>query len=216
MLRPQNGRSERLVGAVLAEDPSYRDRIFLATKLGYVFDEEKNEANGDVRGDREFVINAVNESLRRLGTVPNLHYVHRIDPRVTPEETFGTLEELRKAGKVKAIGISECSPETLRRAAKVCKLSALQYEYSLWNHDLETNGVLEAARENGLTIFGYSPIGRGLLSGQFKTREEAVADGGAVRSSWRVHANARSEDAIQGSKRRIGRRISVLWISCRR
>ena len=86
-----------------------------------------------------------------------------------------TSHELRKAGKIGAIGISECSADTLRKAAKLCELSALQVEYSAWATHIERDGTLAAARELGIPVFGYSPIGRGLLSGTFKTAEEATS-----------------------------------------
>ncbi|KAI5120102.1 hypothetical protein M0805_001258 [Coniferiporia weirii] len=149
--------------SVLAEGDN-RSKVFLATKFGHEFDPETRQTTGKIRGDAAYVRQAVENSIKRLGTTPDLIYQHRVDPNVSLEETYGTLEELRKAGKFKHIGISEPSAETLRKAAKIAKISALQIEYSPWTTDIERNGVLQAARELGIPIVAYSPLGRGFLT----------------------------------------------------
>jgi aryl-alcohol dehydrogenase-like predicted oxidoreductase len=104
--------------------------------------------------------------LKRLGTdYIDLYYQHRVDPAVPIEETVGAMAELKRAGKVRAIGLSEAAPETLRRAAAVHPIAALQSEYSLWSRDVETNGVLSTCRERGIGFVPYSPLGRGFLTG---------------------------------------------------
>ncbi|KAI5114825.1 hypothetical protein M0805_009776 [Coniferiporia weirii] len=151
------------LSSVLAEGDN-RSKVFLATKFGHEFDPETRRTTGKIRGDAAYVRQAVENSIKRLGTTPDLIYQHRVDPNVSLEETYGTLEELRKAGKFKHIGISEPSAETLRKAAKIAKISALQIEYSPWTTDIERNGVLQAARELGIPIVAYSPLGRGFLT----------------------------------------------------
>jgi aryl-alcohol dehydrogenase-like predicted oxidoreductase len=109
---------------------------------------------------------ACNGSLNRLGIeVIDLYYQHRVDPKVPIEETVGAMAELVSAGKVRALGLSEASPETLRRAAKVHPIAALQSEYSLWTRDVETNGVIATCRELGIAFVPYSPLGGGFLTG---------------------------------------------------
>ncbi len=95
----------------------------------------------------------------------DLYYQHRVDPNVPIEETVGALKELTAAGKIRSIGLSEASPDTIRRAAKVHPIAALQSEYSLWTRDVETNGVLATCRELGIAFVPYSPLGRGFLTG---------------------------------------------------
>jgi len=123
-------------------------------------------------GDTAYVRQSIDESIERLGFTPDLYYQHRVDPKVPIEETYTVLEELRKAGKFKYIGISEPSANSLRKAAKVAKISALQIEYSPWTTDIERNGVLETARELGITIIAYSPLGRGFLTGRYKSPDD--------------------------------------------
>ncbi|CAB4435826.1 unnamed protein product [Rhizophagus irregularis] len=102
----------------------------------------------------------------------DLYYQHRVDPNTPIEDTVGTLAELVKEGKVKYIGLSECSAKTLRRAYKVHPIAAVQMEYSPWTLDIETNGILEACRELGVTIVAYSPLGRGFLTGKYKSIDD--------------------------------------------
>jgi aryl-alcohol dehydrogenase-like predicted oxidoreductase len=111
--------------------------------------------------------------LKRLGIeVVDLFYQHRVDPQVPIEETVGAMGELVKQGKVRALGLSEAGPETLRRAAKIHPIAALQSEYSLWTRDVESNGVLATCRELGVTFVAYSPLGRGFLTGAIQKLDD--------------------------------------------
>jgi len=166
-----NGHNEELIGAVLKEGDN-RSKVFLATKFGNHFNPVTREATGKVKGDAAYIREAIENSIKRLGTTPDLYYQHRVDPTVDLQETFGTLAELRDAGKFKYIGMSECSAETLRKAAKITTIDALQIEYSPWTTDIERNGILEAARELKIPIVAYSPLGRGFLTGRYKTFED--------------------------------------------
>ncbi|KAJ7471902.1 NADP-dependent oxidoreductase domain-containing protein [Mycena latifolia] len=149
-----------------------RNEIFLATKFGVT-------ASMDVRSDPEFVKEQVATSLSRLG-VPyiDLYYQHRIDPKTPIEVTVGAMAELVKEGKVKYLGLSECSAKALRRAYAVHPIAAVQVEYSPFVLDIEDPKIalLETARELGVTIVAYSPLGRGLLTGQYKSPDDFDKD----------------------------------------
>jgi len=166
-----SGHNEELIGAVFKEGDN-RSKVFLATKFGNVFDPVTKKPSGQVRGDAAYIRECIDASIKRLGTTPDLYYQHRVDPNVSLEETFGTLEQLRKEGKFKYIGMSEPNTETLRKAAKIAKIDALQIEYSPWTPDIESNGILDACRELNIPIVAYSPLGRGFLTGRYKTFED--------------------------------------------
>ncbi len=183
--------NEELVGRFLREVP--RDRVVVATKFGF-----RIEPDGTRRGADSSPANvrrAVEGSLKRLGIdFIDLYYQHRVDPNVPIEETVGAMAELVKAGKVRALGLSEAGPETLRRASKVHTIAALQSEYSLWTRDVETNGVLATCRELGITFVPYSPLGRGFLTGAIQKIEDLDA------SDWRRNNYPRlAEDALQSN-----------------
>jgi aryl-alcohol dehydrogenase-like predicted oxidoreductase len=126
-----------------------------------------------IRGDPEYVRQACDASLERLGVDHiDLYYQHRVDPKVPVEETIGAMAELVRAGKVKHLGMSEASPESIRRAHKTHPITALQTEYSLWTRDVEENGILDTVRELGIGFVAYSPLGRGFLAGRFKSFED--------------------------------------------
>jgi len=151
-----------------------RNEIFVATKFGFTLD-----ANRPVNGSPEYVKQACESSLKRLGvSCIDLYYVHRADPTVPIEKTVGAIAELVKAGKVKYIGLSECSSVALRRAHAVHPISALQVEYSPFTLDIEHEKIalLKTARELGVTIVAYSPMGRGLLTGQYKSLDDFAPD----------------------------------------
>ncbi|ADG77273.1 aldo/keto reductase [Tsukamurella paurometabola] len=142
---------------------AHRDEIVLATKFGFVMDENARPIGLDGRPER--VAGCVDGSLRRLGVdVIDLYYLHRVDPQVPVEETVGAMAEQVKAGKVRALGLSEASAEDIRKAAAVHPISALQSEYSIFTRDVE-EGPLQAAREVGASLVPYSPLGRGMLTG---------------------------------------------------
>jgi aryl-alcohol dehydrogenase-like predicted oxidoreductase len=157
-------KNEELLGRFLREVP--RGKIVVATKFGFRIGAEGITG---VDGSPENARRACDASLKRLGTdYIDLYYQHRVDPSVPIEETVGAMAELKRAGKVRAIGLSEAAPETLRRAAAVHPIAALQSEYSLWSRDVETNGVLPTCRELGIGFVPYSPLGRGFLTGAIK------------------------------------------------
>ncbi len=159
--------NERLVGRAISDR---RDQVILATKFGNVRDE--SGAFLGIRGDAEYVKKSCDASLKRLGVDHiDLYYQHRVD-RTTPiEETVTAMAELVEAGKVRYLGLSEASPETIRRAHKIHPISALQTEYSLWTRDPE-NEILATVRELGIGFVAYSPLGRGILSGMIKSLDD--------------------------------------------
>ncbi|MFI7118422.1 aldo/keto reductase [Amycolatopsis sp. NPDC049868] len=162
------GRNEELVGRALA---GKRDQVVLATKFGIVRDEADPSKRG-VRGDEFYVRQQVEASLRRLDVDHiDLYYQHRVDPNVPIEETAGALSSLVEQGKIRHIGLSEAGPETIRRAHAVHPVTAVQTEWSLWSRDIE-NEVVPVCRELGIGLVPYSPLGRGFLTGRFKSKED--------------------------------------------
>ena len=152
-----------------------RDDVVIATKFSIV-----RGPNGErlgVRGDAPYVRDACDASLKRLGVDHiDLYYQHRVDPNVPIEETVGAMGELVKAGKVRHLGLSEAAADTIRRAHATHPITALQTEYSLWTRDVEENGILATVRELGIGFVAYSPLGRGFLTGQFKSFDDLPAD----------------------------------------
>jgi aryl-alcohol dehydrogenase-like predicted oxidoreductase len=166
------GDNEVLVGKALR---GIRDKVFLATKFGIVRDKAKPDLRG-VSGKPEYVRACCDASLKRLGVdTIDLYYQHRVDPNTPIEETVGALAELVRAGKIRHIGLSEAGPATIRRAAAVHPIAALQTEYSLWTRDPEDE-VLPTTRELGIAFVAYSPLGRGFLTGQYKRFEDLASD----------------------------------------
>jgi aryl-alcohol dehydrogenase-like predicted oxidoreductase len=166
------GRNEELVGQALAG--SRRSSVIVATKFGNVRG-PAGEFLG-IRGDPAYVRECCDASLRRLKIdAIDLYYQHRVDPQVPIEDTVGAMAELVRAGKVRHLGLSEAAPATIRRAARVHPIAALQTEYSLWSREVEAE-ILPTVRELGITFVAYSPLGRGFLTGQFKTFEDLPAD----------------------------------------
>src|SRR3954447_21163305 len=163
--------NERLVGRAI---DGRRDDVQVATKFGNVRG-ERGERLG-IRGDAEYVRQACDASLERLGVDHiDLYYQHRVDKSVEIEETVGAMKELVDAGKVRYIGLSEASPETIRRAHAVYPITALQTEYSLWSRDPEAE-ILPTVRELGIGFVAYSPLGRGFLSGRFRSPSDFPDD----------------------------------------
>lgn len=164
--------NEELVGKAIR---GCRDEVVLATKFGFVrdpADPDKRVVDGSPARVRE----ACEASLRRLGVdAIDLYYLHRVDARVPVEETVGAMAALVAAGKVRWLGLSEVSAQTLRRAHAVHPVSALQSEYSLWTRDPE-GAVLAACRELGVGLVAYSPLGRGFLSGEIRSFDEFASD----------------------------------------
>ncbi|HEX9964697.1 MAG TPA: aldo/keto reductase [Allosphingosinicella sp.] len=165
------GRNEELVGRAIA---GRRERVFLATKFGNVRGEDGSFQG--VCGRPDYVRSACEASLKRLGVdVIDLYYQHRVDPDVPIEDTVGAMAELAAAGKVRFLGLSEAAPATVRRAHSVHPIVALQTEYSLWSRDAEAE-VLPTVRELGIAYVAYSPLGRGFLTGQFKSPTDFPGD----------------------------------------
>src|SRR3954469_3022911 len=163
--------NEELVGRAVAGG---RDNVQLATKFGNVRGSEGERLGS--RGGAEYVRSACDESLKRLGVdVIDLYYQHRVDKTVEIEETVGAMAELVEAGKVRYLGLSEASPDTIRRAHAVHPITALQTEYSLWSRDPE-DAILPTVRELGIGFVAYSPLGRGFLSGRFRSPSDFPDD----------------------------------------
>ena len=161
-------KNEELLGKFLRQVP--RDKVVVATKFGFRF---APDGTRGLDSSPANVRRACDASLGRLGIETiDLYYQHRVDSKVPIEETVGAMAELVSAGKVRTLGLSEAGPETLRRAAKVHPIAALQSEYSLWTRDVETNGVLATCRELGITFVPYSPLGRGFLTGTIQNVNE--------------------------------------------
>jgi aryl-alcohol dehydrogenase-like predicted oxidoreductase len=163
--------NEELVGRAIA---GRRDEVVIATKFGNV-----RGPNGErlgVRGDAEYVHQACEGSLQRLGVDHiDLYYQHRVDPDTPIEETVGAMKELVQEGKVLHLGLSEAAPATIRRAHEVHPITALQTEYSLWSRDPEEE-ILPTVRELGIGFVAYSPLGRGFLSGQIQSPDDFAPD----------------------------------------
>ena len=165
------GKNEELVGRAIR---GCRDRVILATKFGNV-----RGASGEflgVNGRPEYVKRACEASLRRLGVEHiDLYYQHRVDPNTPIEDTVGAMAELVHEGKVRFLGLSEAAPSTVRRASEVHPIAALQTEYSLWSREPEGE-ILGTCRQLGIGFVAYSPLGRGFLTGRFKTQEDIPQD----------------------------------------
>jgi aryl-alcohol dehydrogenase-like predicted oxidoreductase len=160
--------NERLVGRAVRDR---RNEVIIATKFASVRN-ERGERLG-IRGDPAYVRQACDASLQRLGVDHiDLYYQHRVDPKVPIEETVGAMAELVSEGKVRYLGLSEAAPGTIRRAHATHPISALQTEYSLWTRDVEQNDVLATVRELRIGFVAYSPLGRGFLTGRFRTLED--------------------------------------------
>ena len=166
------GDNEILVGKAIR---GMRDIVFLATKFGILRSKTDPNVRG-VNGSPEYVRSACEASLKRLGVdVIDLYYQHRVDPKVSIEETVGAMADLVRAGKVRYLGLSEASAQTISRAQRVHRITALQTEYSLWTRDPE-NEILPTTRELGIGFIAYSPLGRGFLTGQIKRFEDFAPD----------------------------------------
>ncbi len=209
----QLGENERFVGATIRDR---RNGVFLASKYGIT-----RTPDGTLVIDNRpaSLRTAVAQSLERLGTDRiDLYYLHRIDRTVPIEESVGALADLLREGKIRYIGLSECSVETLRRACAVHPIAALQNEYSLWTRDPEA-GLLPVCRELGVTLVAYSPLGRGFLAGNFR-RLEDLPPGDSRRSMPRFHdANAAHNARIAEGVRELAMRkgctpaqLALAWV----
>lgn len=159
------GENEQLLAKVL-KDPSFRSKVFVATKFGNFM---KPDGTRSIRGEPEYVREACEKSLANLGIDQiDLYYQHRVDRSIPIEDTFKELKKLQQEGKIKYIGMSEATPEEMRKASAVVKIDALQIEFSPWTPQIMSNGIMDTCRELGITVVSYSPLGRGFLTGQIK------------------------------------------------
>jgi aryl-alcohol dehydrogenase-like predicted oxidoreductase len=199
------GENERLLGRALR---SRRGEVFLATKFGNVRDQKGNFLG--VCGRPKYVRESCDASLQRLKTDRiDLYYQHRVDPDVPIEETVGAMAELVQAGKVRFLGLSEAAPETLRRATKAHRITAVQTEYSLWTRDVETV-ILPTCRELGIGFVPYSPLGRGFLTGKIRKVEDLAPE------DWR-RKGPRFQEENLAQNLEIVRRLEALAVkkSCK-
>jgi aryl-alcohol dehydrogenase-like predicted oxidoreductase len=169
------GHNEELVGKAIA---GRRDEVFLATKFGLTRPKGGSGYGAlGVDGRPETVRRSIEGSLRRLGVAHvDLYYQHRIDLNVPVEETVGAMAELVRQGKVRYLGLSEASAQTIRRAHAVHPITAVQSEFSLWSRDVQENGVMQTLDELGIGLVPYSPLGRGFLSGELRSPDDLPAD----------------------------------------
>lgn len=168
-----NGDNEELLAKALK---GRRDQVFLATKFHNGLKNRRNP-EGIAEKGTAYVKKACEMSLARLGMDHiDLYYIHRMDPVNPVEEVVQAMDALRREGKIRFIGLSEAGPETLRRAAKAAPVAALQTEYSLWTRDAAEQQMLPVCRELGIAYVAYSPLGRGFLSGQFRSPESLPAN----------------------------------------
>jgi aryl-alcohol dehydrogenase-like predicted oxidoreductase len=164
--------NEELLGRALR---GHREHVVIATKFGIMCDPQKSQYRG-INGKPDYIRGACEGSLRRLGVeVIDLYYQHRVDPDTPIEETVGAMAELVRAGKVRYLGLSEASAQTIRRAHAVFPITAVQSEYSLWTRGPEDE-VLQTCRELGIGFVPYSPLGRGFLTGRIKRFEDLAED----------------------------------------
>ena len=210
-------KNEELVGRAIRER---RDRVVVATKFG-----NERRADGSfvgINGKPEYVRRACDASLRRLGIdVIDLYYQHRVDPTVPIEDTVGAMAELVRAGKVRYLGLSEAAPATLRRAHAVHPISALQTEYSLWSRDPEEE-ILPAVRALGIGFVAYSPLGRGFLTGRFRSPDD-LPEGDWRRQNPRFQGenfrkNLALVDRIRelaAAKRVTASQLALAWVLAR-
>ena len=212
----QNGASERFVGELLR---ARRRELFIATKYGITRDPMGQIV---IDNDPAALRRAVDVSLERLGTgYIDLFYLHRIDRRVPIEESVGALGELVRAGKLRYLGLSECSVATLRRAVAVHPIAAVQSEYSLWSRDPERD-MLAACRELGAGFVAYSPLGRGFLAGNFRSGDELPEgdarrgqprfSGANVAHNLRLAAALRERAAARGCS---AAQLAIAWVLAR-
>jgi aryl-alcohol dehydrogenase-like predicted oxidoreductase len=208
-------KNEELLGGWLK---GRRERVFLATKFGNV----RGPAGEflPINGKPAYVHQACDASLRRLGVdTIDLYYQHRVDPETPIEETVGAMAELVKAGKVRFLGLSEASAQTLDKASKVHPFAALQSEYSLWTRDVEQLGILAMARQLGVALVPYSPLGRGFLSGVW-SRPDEIPEGDRRRDMPRFQGenfarNNRMVEALQSIAQRrqvTAAQLALAWV----
>jgi len=208
------GHNEQLLGEAIRQSKVKRSDILVATKFAF------EHGTWKVNGKPEFVRKSCETSLTNLGLdYIDLYYQHRVDPNTPIEETVKAMSGLVKEGKVKYLGLSECSAATLRKAHKVHPISAVQVEYSLWTIDIEQNGILDTCRELGVTLVAYSPLARGFLSGKIRSADDLDKD------DWRRGTPRFSEEnfgknlelvnlieAIAKSRKCTPSQVALAWV----
>lgn len=211
------GHNEKLVGRAIKDR---RDKVVLATKFGNVRGPDGSFMG--VNGKPSYVKASCDASLKRLGVdIIDLYYQHRIDPDTPVEESVGAMSDLVKEGKVLFLGLSEAAPETIRRAHSVYPISALQTEYSLWTRDVEVE-ILATCRELGIGFVPYSPLGRGFLTGRFKSMDD-LEEGDWRRNSPRFQGDnleynldiVRKLEEIAAIKSCSLAQLSLAWLLAR-
>ena len=191
--------NEVLVGSAIK---GRREKFFVATKFGIVRDPADPEKRG-VDGSPDYVRSSVEGSLRRLGIETiDLYYQHRVDPKTPIEDTVGAMSRLVEEGKVRFLGMSEAAPATLERASQVHPITALQTEYSLWSRDAEPE-ILPVCRKLGIGFVAYSPLGRGFLTGAFKSPEDFEQDD-FRRKSPRFQGEFQAQSGVGGQGKKAG------------
>jgi aryl-alcohol dehydrogenase-like predicted oxidoreductase len=209
------GTNEELVGRVLA---NVRDDLVIATKFG----NRPEVPERPVDGRPEYVRAACDASLQRLHmTTIDLYYQHRVDPQVPIEETVGAMADLIADGKVRYLGLSEAAPETVRRAHAVYPIVALQTEYSLWTRDAE-EAILPLCRELGISFVAYSPLGRGFLTGRFRSSQDLPKDDNRRKhprfADENIESNLRLVEAVEkiaARKNKTPAQIALAWVLTR-
>ncbi|XWW94361.1 hypothetical protein V2A60_002304 [Cordyceps javanica] len=213
----KNGENEKLLGDFIRKH-QVRDKLFVASKCGF-----------DVSGPTPRVTNSathIRETIEgttsRLGFAPDLYYLHRIDPNTPLEESIGAFDELRRSGKTKYIGLSECSAATLRKANSIAKIDAVQAEYSAFETLHETDGLIDTAKELGIAYVAYSPLGHGWLVDDFKYKspDDFAADDFRRTSPKFQGENFYKNKAIVDEIKKLARRksctvaqVALAWVA---
>ncbi|HEY2134827.1 MAG TPA: aldo/keto reductase [Xanthobacteraceae bacterium] len=211
-----NGANEELVGRALK---GWRDKFILATKFGNI---RLPDGKPGAKGNPDYVIEACDKSLRRLGTDHiDLYFIHRVDDTVPIEDTVGAMAKLKQQGKIRHLGISEAGPATIRRAHKTHKMTALQTEYSLWSRDVERE-ILPVCHELGIGFLAYAPLGRGFLTGTV-SGGDALPQNDARRNMPRFQGdNARQNQALVDTLKQLAKQehctpaqLAIAWVMSR-
>jgi aryl-alcohol dehydrogenase-like predicted oxidoreductase len=210
--------NEELISKVLK---TKREQIIIATKFGQQF---LSDGTRKINGTPDYVKQACDASLKRLGVETiDLYYQHRVDKSVPVEETWGAMKQLVEEGKVRKLGISEASAETIRKAHSVHPITALQTEYSLWSRDLEKNNVLTTIKELGIGLVAYAPLGRGFLTGAIKDPTDLKENDG--RKSWprfqteAIQENSKLVDKLSEIANELScslNQLAIAWVLAQR